>query len=742
MRALAALLAGLLLAGAAAAQTVTIRSGEHEGFTRLVLGLGGGLGPWQLERAEAGYRLTLPQAAARFDLSQAFRRIGRSRVAALEDEGGGRLRLDLACICHAVAFAEGGNLLVIDIRDGPDPADPSPPPLATLPPRAALEDRGDASPELGGLLLPPLALPAVDPALLRAAAGELARQMGRAATQGLITPSLSAGGPRTLWPPIPPLGTAAPAAAPPSPAPATTPRAGSPPLRVGSALDAIGGVPRITLAPEGAPCLPDSALDLANWGDGRPAALQLAEARTQLLGEFDRPAPEALRRLARLELHLGFGAEVRALLATFPGVLPEAEARLLATLGALVDGEAPDDAAQELAAMAACDSAAALWAVLARSRLDPGTPLDEGAALRAFSALPLHLRRHLGPDLAERLLTAGREEAARAVRDAILRAPGDHGPAVELLAARIALAQGRDASADLVRLSSGPGETGAAALALLLETELDRGVTPAVADVAAAEALAVEHAGTLLGARLGAAHARGEAQLGRFDAALAALARLPEPQRRTARSAVALTLAAAAEEDFLRHAHALLAAGTDLSVPARRALARRFVDLGFGPEALRLLGPTAALSAPADRLLAAEAMLAAGDPQGAIALAETLGPEGDPVAAAARARIGDHLGAAARMADPEARAEALRRGGDWAGAAFLGSGDWTDPARNLLAAAGRPAAPADEAASVPAAEEGTPTEALPPLARARALLEEARATRSAAEALLARLARP
>lgn len=93
MRALAvlALILGLVPLAAPAA---VLRSGEHPGFTRIVLD--GLPGPdWTLGRTGTGYALRLGLSAKAIDLSGAFRTIGRQRITGISATEDGALRIDL-----------------------------------------------------------------------------------------------------------------------------------------------------------------------------------------------------------------------------------------------------------------------------------------------------------------------------------------------------------------------------------------------------------------------------------------------------------------------------------------------------------------------------------------------------------------------------------------------------------------------------------------------------------------------
>lgn len=118
-RLLLALLAGLWVSAAALAEVVTVRSGEHGDFTRLVVELGDGRA-WQFGRAGGGYLLRVEDPALRFDLARVFERVPRTRLAGLIAEGNG-LRLALAPGTFALLAAEGRGRLIIDIRNGTAP---------------------------------------------------------------------------------------------------------------------------------------------------------------------------------------------------------------------------------------------------------------------------------------------------------------------------------------------------------------------------------------------------------------------------------------------------------------------------------------------------------------------------------------------------------------------------------------------------------------------------------------------
>lgn len=112
-------LAGLALPAAAA--PIAVETGEHDGFTRIVLRPSAPV-DWQLGRHADGYELRVAGADVAFSTDGAYRKIGRSRLADLAVTSSGRgLSLTLACDCHARAFSMKSGVIVIDVTDGPAP---------------------------------------------------------------------------------------------------------------------------------------------------------------------------------------------------------------------------------------------------------------------------------------------------------------------------------------------------------------------------------------------------------------------------------------------------------------------------------------------------------------------------------------------------------------------------------------------------------------------------------------------
>ncbi len=567
----------------AAAAPLIVRSGEHDGFTRLVVYMDPDP-TWRFGRVDGGYELRT-SAPDGYDVAAVYTMIRQDRIAALEGRLDGRLMLSVDCDCHGDAFVIPQGI-VIDIRDGPPP-EASPfearldtPSLPEIPAEAVTDEavagpgqasanaaptfRPALSPGPLPVLLPGVALPGMPgpaladtepngwpetqspvapdgpasapPGLVRSAEAGIPEDPG-AAPESDTAADIDAvvqDAARTI---AEQLGRAAdqglialapdPAVSPPAPDPAPTPDDAppptlSPPVVLADHLRVQTAVDRDR--PEGSPV---ADTGLACLADGRldlvawaGERVEMAHYRAALVDAHDRPDPKAIRDAARHAVAIGFGAEARAILAAFDAPVPDAG--LLDQLARLVDGGTLP--ASELAAQIGCDGRAALWAVLARGHLAPGDPVNAAAVQAGFAALPPGLRRSLGPGLAALFLDMGDADTAAALRNAMARAVDGTSPGLDLLDARLDLPAGEDRLDRLGALARGDSPEAVAALVALLDGMADAGRTPDGGLLLQAETLATERSGTLEGMALDRAHLRGLIAAGRFEAAFARLA--------------------------------------------------------------------------------------------------------------------------------------------------------------------------------------------------------------------------
>ncbi|MGP3696743.1 hypothetical protein [Rhodobacter sp. NSM] len=488
---------------AATASEVAVRTGEHPGFTRLVVD-DPDIRSWSLGRSGHDYELRVLPGGRSFALSGAFRQISRRRLATLAVAPNGDLKLGLGCDCHVQPVEIRPGVIVLDIYDGPAPAGaryehPLPeegqPSLAQVRPRgrpATAEARYDWRKIETPAAAPKLSM---EPAVVTAMRQSLVEQLSRGAAAGAVDFVREP-------PPADP-------EAPPDPV-------GNIQILPEPGIDiAAEERPDGSLMASVAECPSDERFDVASWRAEGPVADQMGHALSGLTGEFDDPQPTALERAVRFYLSVGFGAEARQLLAAFPLDMPDRD--LWDAMARVLDGERQP--AGPLSSMANCDTAAALWSALADpppTRREVNAP----AVLRAFSALPPDLRQLLGPRLVEDFLNRKDDASAQSVNQAMLRGGDAPTAGATLSSARLSIARGEALSAaDLARVGRQTGPDGADALALLVEQKVIDRKVPTTEDVLALAALYNENEGTDLGRRLGHAYRLALAATGDYEQA-------------------------------------------------------------------------------------------------------------------------------------------------------------------------------------------------------------------------------
>ena len=505
---------------------------------------------------------------------------------------------------------------------------------------------------------------------------EMLRQLSRAASQGLVKIDV-----RTTR--LKRTDTAEPAIAP-DPNPAKSSATASTPARQDSlefhAETSIDrDMPRVPAAAEqtsdGDACVKDDAINLEKWGDGRPAAEQITEARAHLTGEFDKPDTAAVARLARLYLFFGFGAEARQSLAAF-GVAVE-NAPILMDIGLILDDQ-PVAPVSSLHSMRDCDNSAAFWAFLAAPSPEDVKFSDAVAITRTFSGLPTALRLLLGPRVSERLIKIGAATAASAVRNAAARGVPSENRVVGLMDAEIALENGKSevGEAALDHLADGNSALSSRAVLLAVRSRLARGEPIGARQAETLAALAFEHRASPDGRIFAHLEIMARAASGNFAEAFDSYARwkkaAPDVGRtETARQLFDLLAAKATDRDFLSNyfsRRALLPdAGNDPSLQLH--LADRLAALGFAEETRGVLGPDAART-DRGRIDLARAALALFEAEGALRDLDGLeGSEVLAVRAEAETLLGDHRAAAnalAQIGAGEAAGQAAWSGGDFA----------------------------------------------------------------------------
>ncbi len=612
----ASLLALGLPLGTAHAQSTLVRTGEHGDFTRIAVDLPRGA-DWSVDREAATVRLSAPGAAG-YDLSQAFTRISRERVARIEAGGNGDLVVTLGCACDIDTFQNAAGSVVIDVSE----ADGAP---APAPERAALfPDNPLRLPEPPALLPGPLSR-ALDPAeasrqnteILTAARKTMTEQLARGASQGLVDVPVRPG----RAPETPPAPVAREEEAPLVPDLGDSPY---PNMRVETQIDRDW--PGAALPDEHDGCLPASKFDFAAWGDEADPFARLRGLMPELMSEVDRKSGETYADVARAYLFLTFGAEARAVLADSPSDTPDRQV--------LIEIARAMDAGLGSAAFASqidCDSNAALLAFLAE---DGPVMEDPRIAIRRFLDLPMPLRGYVGPHLAERFVDAGLDEEARTVRNDYSREPAVSSSEDAFVAAKIGEGEGNAASqAGLEAVVEERLPRAAEAMTFLISSMLERGEAVPVETTDQALALSFETADPAR-AELERATLRAIAARPAIPAAFAELDRLRRvsrgPFEEVERELFAQVLESEGDAEFLRLAVPLVERPIE-DPEIRLGIARRLREQSLWKQAETVIDASRDIPTPPERILRAEIASDAGKAD--VARSYLAGLEGDEVEA-------------------------------------------------------------------------------------------------------------
>ncbi|MEM7722757.1 MAG: hypothetical protein AAF376_10310 [Pseudomonadota bacterium] len=415
-------LAFVIMAQPSLAQPVAVQSGEHPGFTRLVLDIGADR-TFEIEQVDQTARVSFDPVIPSFDIARVFDLIPRTRLSGLTASDG--LQLDLACACGVSAARFQERYLVIDVADTPVAPEIVPPSTVdeahaqarrlaaaeALPDLTELVLNGSDATEQA-LLTPPIdATPSQQPNIaLEEAARLMAEQLARAAASGLL--QVADGRPQSDADPIRPgpapavESTATPDPAPPLP---------TPPILAETALDVAvrGGIPS---AVETRPLVCEAEpLDITSWSAGAGVDQGLGGLRQALYNDRDELVRSAVIVLAQHYLYYGFGAE-----ASFWLDQLDTPPLALGVIARLVD-DLDDPHTMDLPPDVACHESALIWQVLDHPDAIDLTPEQIGRLQRQVTRLPIPLRDQLAPQVARFLHGQGAGIAARNIRDMLAR---------------------------------------------------------------------------------------------------------------------------------------------------------------------------------------------------------------------------------------------------------------------------------------------------------------------------------
>lgn len=709
---------------------VPVRSGEHDGFTRLVLDAPPGT-TWQLQRAGATASIILPRSDTRFDVSSVFSRIGRERISTVAADGR-RLQVNLGCECDIEIFRSGARMIVVDVLDeerGIDTGKATPRLSFGFPAErmsgvarrlSFATDLTDAetvglveetAPEIPtGRETGDLVTASLESSVLPSAIGgvvvtdtfptipltpnldtsgqAMIEQIGRAASQGLLTPvqtrpQVILGGDSGQDPGKTEKAVDANLAS------ILTGRAN---LRATTSVDASRVKPDEVHDIVGATnCVPDEMLDVRSWADPElDLVQQIGMLRSGLYGEFDGVDAKTALELAKLYVHYGFGAEARATLAVVDKNSPEKS--MVAILARIVDGHVFGQD-NPLQGQESCTGRVAFWALIGSQDPEISLPQSDTDVLKALNELPEDLRIHLGPVFAERMLAVGNSELSRNALRMAARAVDQPTEQMEIADAQLLLSAGetKPAKEKLREVALADGELSAEALVRLVHTEMNE-LGALSSDIPShIDALIRENEDTEIAPRLRHALALSHALASDFASAADAYAdargHLADADRKTLDAGYFRLLADRANaRDFLLAAVQVKPQTIDnLDLATGNQVAARLLDAGLPEHAERYLERGAQGTTGRERrIIRAKVALATGRPRRAEAdLLGLAGADVDLLRGQARHMVQDFEAAVELFASAGNRnsaAQAAWEGGLWSDVSELEEGILADAA--------------------------------------------------------------
>ncbi|NVO56130.1 hypothetical protein HW561_10055 [Rhodobacteraceae bacterium B1Z28] len=631
-------LASLLItmATGAASQEITVRSGEHDGYTRLVFNVPPGT-DWVLAQRKNGARLTVAMDDVTYRTGPVFGRLSTNRLASLsQTKPGAALEMEFGCDCVASAFLFQKSMIVVDIEPGTS----LPPLIADIPLPVSRQEVQNVQPPKT-----PAPVAALNLSLLnRNGQGfkdQLSIRLLQGADRHILDLNLAPIGPRSSL----------------TAESTTLPPDLSSNVSLSTVLDDLVGLPRAEFPQiEAKPiCFSSAELGFNGWSDARPFPDQVAEFRAGLFHEFDRLDDARVVDLAKLYAFHGFGAEassVLGLLETQPS-----DAAWVSTIARVVD-ERQTIAPNPFGGLQHCNSDAALWAVLTEQALASDARLE--VVEQSFARLPDHLRRNLGPRLSSILVDAEELEAARRILRSVDRVERNGHPDVSQAKAEVAEAEGDDTRAEalLTEIIAAPDAAIEAPLALARLVEkrwADRGAVSSQ-ELGLAASYATEFRRSEIGPLMMRTHAIALGLSHEFDTAFDLVRALPQGDDAAGTLNRHLQLLAERSDDviFLRQTLEMPSDMVDaLTIDTAIALSERFASLGFATQTFALANRQHDTTRRSDRArLRARAALMNGRPhQAMLELAEDTSEDAAALRVQAMDAIEDFASAGGMLRD-------------------------------------------------------------------------------------------
>lgn len=450
----------------ATAQGYQVRSGEHANFSRLVI-LYPETPEWEYGRVEGGYELRTSDVVAEYDLESVFDLIPRDRISSVEVRKDSHLFISVPCNCHSDVF-EIRQGLVIDIKDGSPSAfsrfeNKFPETISVTQndnrtPGTSMQNeiQSEKNMKLSSERLPnyvfgrynelesleefenqnnnPYGKLFLNNNMSKIQIS-VVNQIGAAATQGLINPSITkvVKGQNSIENTL----VVGEGVAPQEKFPNSSTN-----MRVETAVERgrYSGDKNIDISIGESTCEDSNLFDVSSWGDLSLRQNEISFSRTGLYNDIDLVDQNTVRNLAKSYLFYSFGAEALALIDQF--FADEKRFADLRMLAEIMKGNKVKEN-EEFRNQIYCKSKSALWSAISYPfDMKSYNIVEKDNIISHFSSLPRHLRKQFGLTLSNRFLDMRDIESARKVRNSISRVLEDKSDVLLIIDANISLKVG------------------------------------------------------------------------------------------------------------------------------------------------------------------------------------------------------------------------------------------------------------------------------------------------------------
>ncbi|MEM9909178.1 MAG: hypothetical protein AAF922_00215 [Pseudomonadota bacterium] len=180
-------------------------------------------------------------------------------------------------------------------------------------------------------------------------------------------------------------------------------------------------------------CIQNRILDIPSWRNDEIFQEGIGESHARIFNERDSLNEDNVLLLAKHYIYYGFGIEALAVLQLLENTSHEIE--VLKALAEVVDGGTTSSS--ELKGQFLCQGYSQFWAIFSGEEVSAVSELNDRALIATFIRLPRHLRRYLGPIASGILLSAGEDELSSAILRTVEVVENETSPSISFAIAEL-----------------------------------------------------------------------------------------------------------------------------------------------------------------------------------------------------------------------------------------------------------------------------------------------------------------